>query len=554
MNLLGRRGWLRAAAAAGLTLALLACDKQDAAPAAPPPPATAGTEFTILAGSELHDIEPVLLGAAQQAGVTLKLAYAGGLDIVERVNAGERFDAILPANGAYPSLALTTKPLAREKLFYSRVALGVKAPKLQSLGWDKQPPTWADIARAAGSGQLHYAMTNPTSSNTGMSALFAVASAVAGKTEDLGAREVDAKVLTAFLSGQKLTAGSSGWLAEAFVKDPSALDAMVNYEAVILRTNPKLAPADRLTLVYPKDGVISADYPLMLLNDARRADYVRLVAALKAPAVQRQLAADAFLRPAVPDVPLAAALPSAAVAELSFPNRLDVIDAVLAAHQSEWRRPATSIFVLDVSGSMRGERLAAMREALKMLAGADASAASARYMRFQSRERVVLIAFSERVDAPTQVDFDAGNLDAGRGAVMRYAEALHAKGGTAIYAALLQAEALAARERNAEPNRYVSIVLLTDGENNVEPDFDHFRAQMNAPRPTDVVRPPRGTSKVAEPHSLVNASPPARVFPILFGEASNADMDALAQLTGGRVFDGRKAALSLVFKEIRGYQ
>ena len=47
---------------------------------------------------------------------------------------------------------------------------------------------------------------------------------------------------------------------------------------------------------------------------------------------------------------------------------------------------------------------------------------------------------------------------------------------------------------------------------------------------------------------------PARVFPILFGEASHTEMEALAQFTGGRVFDGRKAALAQVFKEIRGYQ
>ena len=120
-------------------------------------------------------------------------------------------------------------------------------------------------------------MTNPTSSNTGMSALFAVASAVAGKTEDLTVQEVDGAVLKAFLSGQKLTAGSSGWLAEAFIKDPAALDAMVNYEAVILRANEKLAAADKLTLIYPKDGVISADYPLMLLAEARRDDFTRLV-------------------------------------------------------------------------------------------------------------------------------------------------------------------------------------------------------------------------------------------------------------------------------------
>ncbi|MBM2962217.1 hypothetical protein, partial [Escherichia coli] len=129
-------------------------------------------------------------------------------------------------------------------------------------------------------------MTSASGSNTGMSALFAVASASAGKSEDLSVADVKPELIKAFLSGQKLTAGSSGWLAEAFIKAPAELDAMVNYEAVILRANERLQPADRLTLVYPRDGMISADYPLMLLREDRRADYIKLVAALKAPAFQ----------------------------------------------------------------------------------------------------------------------------------------------------------------------------------------------------------------------------------------------------------------------------
>lgn len=512
-------------------LGLAGCgQREEPAPASPAKPSAPQAMLSVLAGSEIKDIEPALLQAAREANVTLQLSYAGTLDIVERINAGERFDAILPPNGAYPALALATKPLAREKLFYSRVALGVKTAKAAALGWDKQAPTWADIAKAAGAGRLRYAMTNPTSSNTGMSALFAVASAVAGKTEDLDIAEVNTQVLTAFLSGQKLTAGSSGWLAEAFVKDPSALDGMVNYEAVILRTNEKLAAVDRLALVYPKDGVISADYPLMLLRPEQRGAYDRLVAALKAPALQRQLATDAFLRPTAPGIALPASLPTDAVAELSFPNRLEVIDAVLSAYQGEWRRPATSIFVLDTSGSMQGGRIDAMREALKVLAGAQASTASARYARFQSRERVVLVSFSHQVSDPVQVNFERTSLAAAQARVTTYADALQAAGGTGIYAALLQAQALAARERASDPERYVSIVLLTDGVNTDGPDLAAFRQQMQG----------SGT--------------PTRVFPILFGEASNADMAALAQFTGGRVFDGRKAALALVFKEIRGYQ
>lgn len=520
----GRRAGLLAVAAC-LTLNLLGCGKRDEAP-----PAAPTNSFKLLAGSELRDLEPALQQAAAQAGVTLQISYAGTLDIVERINAGEPFDAILPPNGAYPMLALNIKPLAREKLFYSRVALGVKEGKLKALGWDKRAPTWAEIARAAGDGRLSYAMTNPTASNTGMSALFAVASAAAGKTEDLTVQEVDGKLLSAFLAGQKLSAGSSGWLAEAFVKAPGELDAMVNYEAVILRSNEQLGAADRLSLVTPQDGLISADYPLMLLAEAKRADYNKLSAQLKAPAFQREVAA-AFLRPAVPDIALAAGLPTVAVAELSFPNRLEVIDAVLVAAQGEWRRKATSIFVLDVSGSMQGPRLEAMRGALKLLAGADAEAstASGRYARFQSRERVHLIAFSGHVEPPLTVQFEARGLAAARAEVIRYADALKADGGTGIFAALLKAQALAAEERRADPERYVSIVLLTDGENTAGPNLAAFSAAQVGPQS-------------------------ARIFPILFGEASNKDMEAVAQLSGGRVFDGRKAALALVFKEIRGYQ
>jgi len=526
--------WRAAAAAAVLLLAagvLPGCGRKEDAPttAAAGSTGSGGTAFTVLAGSEVRDIEPALVEAAREAGVALKLTYAGTLDIVERVNAGEAVDAILPASGAYPALALTAKPLAREKLFYSRVALGVKANTLRTLGWDRKPPTWADIARASGSGKLRFAMTNPASSNSGMSAVFAVASAVAGKTEDLAAADVDTKVLTAFLSGQKLTAGSSGWLAEAFAKAPGELDAMVNYESVLLRNNTKLQPADQLVPVYPQDGVISADHPLMLLAESRRADYEKLVAAFKAPAFQQRVATEAFLRPSVQGVTLAPGLSDAVAVELSFPNRLEVIDAVLASYQGEWRRPATSIFVLDTSGSMAGKRLEDMRAALKVLAGADASTASARYARFQSRERVVLISFSDRVDDPVQVGFSPDALDAARRKVLGYADGLNVKGGTGIYAALLQAEAVARSERAADPDRFVSIVLLTDGENNAPPDLAGFRRQMAG-------------------------AAPVRIFPILFGEANNADMAALADGSGGRVFDGRKSSLAPVFKEIRGYQ
>jgi Ca-activated chloride channel family protein len=529
LTLPGRRGTLRLLVGAAFALALLACGKRDAPPPVAPASAPSPAAFTILAGSELKDLEGAIVSAARAAGVEVKLSYAGTLDIVERINAGEYFDAILPPNGAYPALALQTKPLAREKLFYSRIALGVKAAKAAELGWNARAPGWAEIAKAVGAGNLRYGMTNATSSNTGMSALFAVASALAGKTEDLTVQDVDEKTLKAFLSGQRLTAGSSGWLAEAYIKNPAAIDAMVNYEAVILRANEKLAPADKLTLIYPRDGMISADYPLMLLNSDKREAYNKLVATLKAAPFQRDALSAAFLRPANPEVAAALALPGAAVAELNYPNRLEVIDAVLGAYQAQWRKPATSIFVLDVSGSMKGQRLSSMRDALKLLSGADAATASARYSAFQSRERVVLVTFASDVSAPVWVRFDAGKLEAARSELRRHADAMVANGGTAIYSALAAAEDLARQELQREPDRFVSIVLLTDGESNTGLGLDEFRARYSS-------------------------GLPARIFPILFGEGNVAEMQQIAQLSGGREFDGRKLQLGQVFKEIRGDQ
>jgi 4-hydroxy-tetrahydrodipicolinate synthase len=61
----------------------------------------------------------------------------------------------------------------------------------------------------------------------------------------------------------------------------------VNYEAVILRLNERLGAADRLVPIYPRDGMISADYPLMLLDGARRDAYTKLVGALKGTAFPR---------------------------------------------------------------------------------------------------------------------------------------------------------------------------------------------------------------------------------------------------------------------------
>lgn len=513
---------------AAIVIGAAACGRSEDQPR--PSEVEGANVLRVLAGSELKELEPALVAAARSANVDLRLSYAGTLEIVDRTNGGEVFDALLPPNGAYPMLALSTKPVAREKLFYSRVALGVKKSRAQALGWDRYPPSWADISQAAASGRFSYAMTNPTSSNTGMSALFAVASSSAGKTEDLALADIKPGVLAAFLRGQKLTAGSSGWLADAYLRDQATLDGVVNYEAVLLRLNDRPELADKLQVIYPTDGVISADYPLLLMKDAKRAAYQRVIDVIRGREFQGGPVAAAYLRPSNPDAPIAKALSTQPVAELSFPNNLPLIDAVLASYQGELRRPATSIYLLDTSGSMEGDRLAGLQRALGYLTGAEGNGTLARLSRFQSRERVILVRFSDEIGAPVRVEFGADGDHTPEIAIIRnFDNRLRARGGTAIFSALERAYAIADDERSRDPDRLMTVVLLTDGENRDGINFRTFAGHMHG-----------------------RAAP--RTFPILFGDAKSEELERVAEMTGGRLFDGRSGSLTAVFREIRGYQ
>jgi len=281
--------------------------------------------------------------------------------------------------------------------------------------------------------------------------------------------------------------------------------------------------------------VISADYPLMLLSETKREPFERLVAALRSDAFQAGPVARMYLRPSDPNVTRSPKLPGDAVAELSFPNRLEVIDAVLAAYQAELRRPATSIYLIDVSGSMHGDRIEQVEHALGILTGVQANSLTARLVRFQRRERVVLIPFASAPREPARFSFEqAGSEAETYQAVRNYVQGLHSGGGTAIYSSLYAAYQLAKQEFSSDRDRVITVVLLTDGENNKGVSYDEFRTRF--------------LELQAETNMEV------RTFPILFGEASSDELEEIARMTGGRAFDGRHTNLGSVFKEIRGYQ
>jgi Ca-activated chloride channel family protein len=530
---------------AAAALALLAGCSDEADPERPVGDPSPGV-LRVLAGSELADLQPVLDEAAKATGVTVKFSFTGTVEGAEKVASGtaeQGFDAVWFSSNRYLELV----PEAQKRLgtpakvMSSPVVLGLPAAKVKELGWDGRRVGWAEIAAAAGAQKFTYGMTDPSASNSGFSALVGVAAALSGSGSALDAAKIAAVApqLEQFFSAQKLSAGSSGWLSEAYARrtrgeDPGAkVDGLINYESVLLSLNTSLPQP--LTLIYPSDGVVTADYPLTLLTSATseaREAHRKLSEHLRNPDVQRRIMDSTHRRPAVPQVQPDAKFAVKDLVELPFPGSQSAVDGLITTYFDQLRRPSRTLYVLDTSGSMEGERIESLRQALVGLTGADESLAG-RFNRFHGREQVTLLPFNSTARPPSRYEVPADNPRPVLDQIRTTATSLNASGGTAIYSSLRSGYDVLREQIDADPDRFTSIVLMTDGENTGNEGIDDFQ-RFHAGLP---------------PH--LKGIP---IFPVLFGESATAEMDQVAKMSGGKVFDARGRSLPAAFKEIRGYQ
>jgi Ca-activated chloride channel family protein len=525
---------MRAHAAAFAIAAFLPALAGCGSSAAPPPAVT----LDVLAGSELKDMEPILADAEKTTGVHVALTYVGTIAGIDRLaGGGGHYDGAWFAQDKYLALSPAGKSVrARNRIMLSPVILGVKHSVAQQLGWDgSKKVTWKQIQAAVTAGKFRYAMTNPSTSNSGFSAVLSISTALAGTGDALRPSQVNQQAIAEFYKGQKLVSGSSGWLSDAYLTSQDAVDGIISYEASIASpdTNPKLK--EHLERIYPADGVVTADYPLDLLNETKHEAYDRLVAYLKSTEVQKRIVEGTYRRPTDPSV--ASSYP-AIVAETSFPASAGSVQQLLLRFLNQDRVPAHSFYVLDKTGSMDNEdgtgksRIERVRNAVDVLTGSD-DTLTGQFARFNNRERITIITFSVQPEIDKTFEMKQANDPAVYGAVKSLAASLQPGGNTAIYDALEAALAEAQRDRAADAGRYTSIVLMTDGENNRGDDFNAFERKWRA-------QPPYVQH--------------IRIFPIFIGEASPDELGRIAALTGGRAFDARKETISEIFKEIRGYQ
>lgn len=489
--------------------------------------ASSGNEFTILAGSELKDMEPILRKAEKDLGFPIKVTYTGTIDGVDRIKSGFEVDAAWFSQSKYfyDTEANSKRIKLSEKTMLSPVVVGVRESSWNSLGVKPNAVIdWKTVSSWVTKNKMTYAMTDPSESNTGYVALMGLAYANAGTGENLKVSDINKDVMKEFFKGHKINAGSSSWLMDAFKN--SNVDFVINYESVIIQHN-RNNPQDKLKIVYPNEGIVTADYPLLLIGK-KNEQYKALAQYLKSEAVQTEVVQNTARRSIVPTVMSNQSVidTSALLVEMPFTPDPAVSEDLLVAYFNDLKKPSAFVFVLDTSGSMNADREKRMKDAIASLTvNVDPSA---RFAKIRDREKVWIVPFSGQ--AYDNVYFD-GNKQLAQ--INSYVSSLRMDGGTALFSSTMQAFNMLKKEMEKDNSYQYSVIVLTDGENTMGISAKDFARSVE-------------TSGVER--GLI------KVFPILFGNANKSELELIANSTGGRVFDGQSRPLNAVFKEIRGYQ
>jgi Ca-activated chloride channel homolog len=510
-----------------LTLCLTACGQT-------------GPQFTILSGSENEVLEPLVQEFCKSRGATCDMRFQGSLDIALSLKPGSELkaDAVWPAASIWIDMFDTARHVKSVKsIAQMPVILGVRRSKAEALGWIGAKVTTKDILAAVESGKLRFLMTSATQSNSGASAYLAMLASAIGKPDLIEAGDIEredvAATVRALLRGVERSSGSSGWLADLYLEDTrngAHYLAMWNYEAVIKETNDKLKAAgyEPLYAIYPADGVAVADSPLGFVDRGRakevEAFFNDLQAFLLKPETQARIA-ETGRRVELGRAKLLAADPAtnldpSRLVTVVRPPEPQVIQKALAAYQEALRRPSLTALCLDLSGSMQGHGETQLLEAMRFLL----TPARTREMLVQwsKQDEILVLPFNDHVLWQAS---SSGEEQAQAG-LLTQTLALHAGGGTDFYTC--GARALAAMKPTLDAGTHLAaIVIMTDGKS------QGSRATFEQPWRADGGRVP--------------------VFGVTFGdEADRSQLDALAQLTGGRVFDGTKN-LTDAFRAVRGY-
>jgi Ca-activated chloride channel family protein len=429
-------------------------------------------------------------------------------------------------------------------LVLSPVVVAMWKPMAEALGWPDESLGWADIAKLSTSeegwasygypewGTFKLGHTHPNHSNSGIISIIAEAYAGAGKQRDLTLDDLaapDVKDFVASVESSIIHYGrSTGFFAQRmFERGPSYLSGAVLYENLVVAQESKRLSGESVQLpvvaIYPREGTFWSNHPYAVLNASWVTDEQRKAAeAFKAFLLDRpqQLRALEYgFRPADPAIPLAAPLDPAHGVDPEQP--MTVLEApsaeVVAGVEQLWRevkKPVDVVVVMDVSGSMQGDKISAARTSL--IAFIDL---------LDDRDRLQVILFDDKLVTLTPMS----QLGDKRADVMRRISGIVEGADTRLYDAVLLA--YKELEANGNPDHIRAIIVLSDGQDTAS------ELPLGQLLPVIQAQSESGTG--------------TKIFTIAFG--SDADQDILRQVaepTGGKLYTGDPKTIREVYAEI----
>lgn len=493
--------------------------------------------LNILSGSENEVLEPILEEFEKQNNVNINMTYEGSVDIMQELqNGAENYDAVFPANSIWISMGDTNLKVKNQKsITTTPVVFGIKKSVAEKLGFVGKDVTTKDILEKIQSKELSFMMTSATQSNSGATAYLGFIYALLGNPEVITAEDLDNEELkanlTTILSGVNRSSGSSDWLKDLFLE--SDYDAMVNYESIIIDTNKELVARgeEPLHVIYPQDGLGIADSPLGYIDNGNKEKeeiFLKLQDYLISDEVKPKLLElgrrTAFAINFENNNPETFnsdwGIDTKKVLNVMKMPTADVIQKALNMYQTELRKPSLTVYCLDYSGSMAGNGVTSLRSAMSMLL--DQTKAKNYMLQASTKDVTIVIPFDNNVLDIWKAE---GNDETTLLELQSKIDSLDPQGGTDIYKPLIKA--MDEIKKYNVSDYTTSIILMSDGKSNVN-----------------------SYNQVVEEWNQENLDIP--IFSITFGESDDRELQALADFSTARVFDG-KDNLEKAFKQAKGY-